>query len=138
VTKPSRWYDQREGNMPAPNLKSMDVNALMALRGKVEDELGERRADLEMQISRLDKAVAGGKVVARMGRRKTRAKSGPLVGRKIAPKYRDKKGNTWAGRGVQPRWLVAAIKSGKKLEEFLIQKSRTRKARSAAKKRKAK
>jgi DNA-binding protein H-NS len=27
---------------------------------------------------------------------------------------------TWAGRGLQPLWLKAAIKSGKKLESFLI------------------
>ena len=28
-----------------------------------------------------------------------------------------------AGRGARPRWLVAAIKEGKKLENFLIDKS---------------
>src|SRR5262249_17421122 len=27
---------------------------------------------------------------------------------------------TWAGRGAKPRWLVAAIKGGKKLDDFLI------------------
>jgi hypothetical protein len=32
----------------------------------------------------------------------------------------DQKG---AGRGAKPRWLVAAIKGGKKLDDFLIEKS---------------
>jgi DNA-binding protein H-NS len=26
----------------------------------------------------------------------------------------------WAARGLKPRWLAAAIKSGKKLDDFLI------------------
>lgn len=39
---------------------------------------------------------------------------------KVKPKYRNKKGETWAGRGKPPRWLVAEMKSGKKKEDFLI------------------
>ena len=41
--------------------------------------------------------------------------------RKSAPvKYKDAEGNTWAGRGRAPRWLVAAEKSGKKREDFAV------------------
>ena len=40
---------------------------------------------------------------------------------KILPKYRNPKGGeTWAGRGKRPRWLSAQLKSGKKLDDFLI------------------
>src|ERR1700680_4866045 len=41
---------------------------------------------------------------------------------KVAPKYRNphNSAETWAGRGLKPRWLVAAIKYRKKLEAFLI------------------
>jgi H-NS histone family len=40
----------------------------------------------------------------------------------VAPKYRKpaNPGETWAGRGLKPRWLAAALKSGKKLEHFSI------------------
>lgn len=38
----------------------------------------------------------------------------------VAIKYRDAAGNTWTGRGSKPRWLVAAIASGKKVEDFTI------------------
>ena len=39
----------------------------------------------------------------------------------VAPKYRDSAtGTSWTGRGKQPRWLAAAIQSGKKLEDFKI------------------
>jgi DNA-binding protein H-NS len=39
-------------------------------------------------------------------------------------RYRGPSGETWAGRGAKPRWLVAAIKGGKKLDDFLIDKQR--------------
>jgi DNA-binding protein H-NS len=40
----------------------------------------------------------------------------------VAPKYRtpENPAETWAGRGLKPRWLTAAIKRGKKLDDFLI------------------
>ena len=39
---------------------------------------------------------------------------------KVAAKYHDTAGNTWSGRGLKPKWLQAAIASGKKIEEFAI------------------
>ncbi|MFD0739072.1 H-NS family nucleoid-associated regulatory protein [Lysobacter koreensis] len=41
---------------------------------------------------------------------------------KVAPKYRnpDNAGETWAGRGKQPRWLAAHTGAGRALDEFLI------------------
>jgi DNA-binding protein H-NS len=43
-------------------------------------------------------------------------------GSKLKPKYRNpaNKAETWAGRGLKPKWVVAALKSGKKLEDFAI------------------
>jgi DNA-binding protein H-NS len=39
----------------------------------------------------------------------------------VAPKYRDSAtGVTWTGRGKQPKWLSAAISSGKTLGDFKI------------------
>ena len=35
---------------------------------------------------------------------------------------RSPSGETWAGRGARPRWMVAALKKGKKMERFLIKK----------------
>ena len=42
-------------------------------------------------------------------------------GAKVAPKYRNKAtGETWSGRGLQPRWLKAALAGGRKLSDFAI------------------
>jgi DNA-binding protein H-NS len=40
--------------------------------------------------------------------------------KKVAAKYRDDNGNSWSGRGLQPRWLSAAIEGGKSLKSFEI------------------
>ena len=94
--------------MPKLSLSSMNVEALMSLRDQVNKRLLECRAEIEKQLA----AIPGPK-----------GKSGKsLKGKKVPPKYRSPSGETWAGRGARPRWMVAALKKGKKMESFLIQR----------------
>jgi DNA-binding protein H-NS len=102
--------------MPKVNLSRMTVEALMDLRKRVEEMLREHRAELQKRLARMDALVGGRRVVVRGG-------GSALKGRKVPPKYRSPSGETWAGRGGRPRWLVDAIKRGKKLDDFLIDKS---------------
>ena len=45
----------------------------------------------------------------------------PHAGKPVAPKYRDAvTGSTWSGRGLQPKWVQAAVAAGKTLEDFKI------------------
>jgi DNA-binding protein H-NS len=60
-----------------------------------------------------------GKKAAHKRGRKARSKRSATV-KKVAPKYRDKAGNTWSGRGKQPKWVVAALASGSSLDSMLI------------------
>jgi DNA-binding protein H-NS len=41
---------------------------------------------------------------------------------KVFPKYRNPRnpGETWCGRGTQPRWLTAELRGGKRLSDFMI------------------
>ena len=98
--------------MPKTNLGSMSVDQLLQLRDEVGKELNRKTVVLRSQLARL-----GGEIASSRGR------GGSLKGMKVPPKYRDRAGNTWAGRGAKPRWLVAAIKEGKKLEDFAIEKA---------------
>lgn len=41
----------------------------------------------------------------------------------VAVKFRDENGNAWAGRGKRPNWLMKALASGRKLEEFAIDRA---------------
>src|SRR5262249_7024380 len=110
--------------MARVNLSGMSVEALMDLRKRVDQMLFEHRAEIEKQLERMDRATA---VVGRGG-------EGLWKGTIVTPKSRGPSGETWAGRGARPRWLVAAIKGGKKFDDFLIGKS----ARKGRRKRRSK
>ena len=64
----------------------------------------------------LTAADLGGKGPGKAAR-KPKASSGG----KVAAKYRNAStGETWSGRGLQPRWLKAALASGRKLADFAV------------------
>jgi DNA-binding protein H-NS len=42
------------------------------------------------------------------------------AGTQVAPKYRGPEGQTWSGRGLKPRWMVALLAQGHTKEEFAI------------------
>src|SRR6185312_7145840 len=107
--------------MPKTKLGSMSVEQLLQLRDDVGKELNRKSTELQSQLARLGADIAP-----------VRGRGGSLKGKKVPPKYRDSAGNTWAGRGAKPRWLVAAIKEGKKLDDFAVEK--TAKKRRAKKK----
>jgi len=113
------------------NFRSMSLDKLTKLKGQVDAALAtkvaETRRMLESELSQLSGVGANG---AGAGR-------GALRGRKVAPKYRnpDNHSETWAGRGLKPKWLVAAIKGGKKLEHFAIPGATAAAKASAPKKR---
>jgi DNA-binding protein H-NS len=98
--------------MPKPNLSAMSVEALLTLRDDVNKILDRKANELRSQLSMLGGAA--------------QQRKGSLKGRKVPPKYRSPLGETWAGRGAKPRWLVAAIKKGKKAEDFLIKRRRAK------------
>ena len=98
------------------NLRSMSFDKLVGLRNRVDAIMrskiaGERRT-LKSELVKLGRFQGSS------------SRSKPADGRsgRVAPKYRnpEKPGETWAGRGLKPRWLAAAIKTGKKLDDFLI------------------
>lgn len=108
-------------------LASLSIDALVKMRDEIGSILGRRADALKKELRALGEDYKEVGRIAIYGRKK----SG-----KVAAKYRHPKtGETWAGRGAQPRWLTAEIKTGKKRDDFLIVKA-PRKARK--KKRKAK
>jgi DNA-binding protein H-NS len=99
------------------NLNSMSIDRLIGLRSRVEVELGAKvaaeRRTLETELSKLSRfpRFQGGA-----------ATSKSAFGRTIAPKYRNPENprETWAGRGLKPRWLSATVRAGKKIDDFRI------------------
>jgi DNA-binding protein H-NS len=104
------------------NLASMSVEALLKLRDDIGNVLSRRAEELKEQLSRLGETVP-----LMRGARGSRMK-----GRKVAVKYRDDSGNTWAGRGAQPVWLRGKLKAGAKLEDFAVGEQPVARRKTAA------
>lgn len=96
-------------------------------------ELLDQKAALEKEIEttrRQERAEAINKVRALMSEYgltaadlsgKPAAKNAGGRGTKVAVKYRNSAtGDTWSGRGLQPKWLKAALAAGRKIEEFSV------------------
>jgi len=110
-------------------LSLLSVEALFKLRDDVAAALDQKAEAIKKQLRSLGEDYAEVGRIAIYGRKR----GSSLKGRKAPIKYRDKSGNTWAGRGAQPRWLTAAIKAGAKRDDFLVDKSASRKKRRSKK-----
>ncbi len=98
----------------------------------LKDLIAQKEA-LEQEIERTrrkDRADAIAKVRALMDEyglssadiaAKRAPKPAKTAGRKVAAKYRNAAtGDTWSGRGLQPKWLKAALAGGRKLGDFAV------------------
>jgi DNA-binding protein H-NS len=97
------------------DLEKQPVDALLKLRDEVNAVLEKKVGELQSQLSLLGRGI-------RVPGTERRSE---LLGRKVAPKYHDRQGNTWAGRGMYPRWLQEKLKKGAKLKDFEIGAKRT-------------
>ena len=92
-----------------------------ALEQKIAEARREARAGAIAQIQSL--MAEHGLTAADLGGR-TPAPATAVrsrKGRKVPAKYRDPAtGTTWSGRGLQPKWLKAALADGRKLSDFAL------------------
>jgi DNA-binding protein H-NS len=95
--------------MAKASLRSMSIDQLLKLRDDVNKLLDRRAKELDHQL-------------ARLGSARTPVRGSALRGRKVPVKFRDRSGNTWAGRGAMPVWLKEKIKVGAKLQDFAVRK----------------
>jgi DNA-binding protein H-NS len=113
--KPQHWESTKPQHWESPQQwESMSVEALWFLHEQVASVLVRKIAD---EKARLDQ---------RLRRLKFDAASTPKrPHRRVFPKYQNPAhpDETWSGRGRKPRWLMAQLRSGRKLDDFLIQPS---------------
>ncbi|MDB5998745.1 MAG: histone family protein nucleoid-structuring protein [Rhizobacter sp.] len=70
----------------------------------------------EYNLSVTDLSAKGGKSSSEGG-----STGGAGKGSKVAAKFRNPAtGDTWSGRGLQPKWLKTALAAGKKVEDFSV------------------
>ena len=88
--------------MSTDDLWSLHVEVAQVLQQRIEQE----KLRLEERLKQLRTPV-----------------SGPYP--PVPPKYRnpDQPSETWAGRGKRPRWLVAQLKSGRRIEDLRVDRA---------------
>jgi DNA-binding protein H-NS len=107
------------------DLKSMSVDDLWSLHELVTATLARKIA---AEKSQLDRRLRQLGITASGSAKKIDHARRPYP--QVFPKYRNpaQPAETWAGRGKQPRWLAAQLRSGKKLDDFRIQPSSARRS----------
>ena len=96
------------------------VNELLAQKAAIEQQIADaQRAERANAIAQVRALMAEhGLTPADLASKSAAPKR---AGAKVAPKYRNAStGDTWTGRGLQPKWLKAALASGKTIGDFTI------------------
>jgi DNA-binding protein H-NS len=103
--------------MKRNDLESLSIDELCVFRKDVATALAAKlvaeKRELENRLIQLTRQTQVDQIGDRPKRRSYPA---------VFPKYRNpnQPSETWAGRGKQPRWLAAELKSGKRLDDFRL------------------
>jgi DNA-binding protein H-NS len=115
-------------SMKKLDLEAMSVDTLWALHEEISkilsDRISSEKEELEKRLAMLNRgfgAVEDTRAPTSLNANGEPRRKYP----RVLPKYRNPAmpSQTWSGRGKQPLWLVAAIKSGRKIEDFKINSS---------------
>lgn len=108
------------------DLEAMSFDDLWSLHEQISQILAVRITSEKLELERRLAVLNRGRDVIE-GKEDRDPAQGGANGRarrkypRVLPKYRNPQtSETWSGRGKQPRWLVAAIKTGRKMEDFEI------------------
>ncbi|MGY3346723.1 MULTISPECIES: H-NS histone family protein [unclassified Bradyrhizobium] len=106
--------------MKKPNLEGMSLDELWLLHEELNQLLSVR---LNAEKRALEKRLAQ----LRRENEATNATADPVPRERrpypqVHPKYRNLSApyQTWSGRGKQPKWLTAALRTGRSIDDFLI------------------
>ena len=106
------------------DFEAMDFDRLWLLYEDLTKVLAEKIAaekiELEKRLAQLNSIGPMGEAASAPP--KSKADRPRRKYPKVLPKYVNPSApaETWSGRGKQPRWVVAALRSGSKLDDFLI------------------
>ena len=116
----SRKHLDHDELMKKPNLDGLSLDELWELHEELNRLLSvrltaEKRA-LETRLAQLRRENEAAKAPSEPAPRPKR----PYP--RVHPKYRNPNlpHETWSGRGKQPKWLAAALRTGRSIEDFLI------------------
>jgi DNA-binding protein H-NS len=117
------------------NLDAMSIDEMWQLHEEISQiltvRLASEKRELEKRLAQLryEKEMPSAELAD--------VQSENVVGERrkyprVFPKYQNpnEPSETWSGRGKQPRWLASALKTGRKIEEFVIGDAETNRSSS--------
>jgi DNA-binding protein H-NS len=123
---PDRFQaNSHENAMRKPDLDEMELDELWQIHEELtrvlSDKIVAEKRELEKRLAQLNRV----EIIRESGSANPLSMTDQAPRRKypkVLPKYCNplSPSETWSGRGKQPRWLVAALKSGHKLDELKI------------------
>lgn len=126
---------ENSGNRVERFLKEFDPEAMtvdelwqvherieQTLRSKIQSEQEKLDAQLSLLTAATERSPSPVHPKAASAKGSAASKPAKRHYPEVKPKYRSLKdpSQTWAGRGKQPLWLLAEMKGGKTLDDFLI------------------
>lgn len=100
---------------PAVKLKDRPLDELIGMHETIVERIDTEIQSLEERLNQLRayKARLSGTTIPASNQK----------GGKVPIKFRNpaNPAETWAGRGVQPKWLLRELKTGKKLADFKVE-----------------
>jgi len=99
------------------NIERISVDELWSLHQQICSLLASK---MSAEIAQLETRLSQLTIASSSTDKAARRPYPPVV-----PKFRNpvRPSETWAGRGKQPRWMTAQLRSGKKLDDFRIRAS---------------
>jgi DNA-binding protein H-NS len=102
--------------MKQSNLESMSIDELWILHEEIRAILSTK---LDAEKHELERRLA--QINGRIEHKEKARRPYP----KVHPKYRnpERPSETWSGRGKQPPWVGAQLRTGKKIKDLLISRA---------------
>jgi DNA-binding protein H-NS len=117
--------NSHENAMRKPDLDAMQFEELWLLHEELtkilSDKIVAEKRELENRLAKLNRV----EIITEPGSAHPLSMTDRAPRRKypkVLPKYCNPlaPSETWSGRGKRPRWLVAALETGRRLDEFRI------------------
>jgi DNA-binding protein H-NS len=110
-------WQAREGESLKSDFEKMAVEELWRLREEITEVLRRKITEEERKLERRLALLHGTLLAEKVG---SGAQRRPYP--KVLPKYRNpaEPAETWSGRGKRPKWVIAQLKSGKKLDDLAM------------------
>jgi DNA-binding protein H-NS len=110
-------WQARNGESLKSNFEKMSLEDLWLLRDEITEVLRRKIIEEKRALERRLALLHGNVLAENVG---SSAQRRPYP--KVLPKYRNpaEPAETWSGRGKRPKWVIAQLKSGKKLDDLAV------------------